>query len=100
MRVGVGLSDRRHQEAESGRIEPVVVGRIVEGDRGARAVDSQKNGVGHDPGKIPDPVAKSDRARHIAVWRKSYDLYGPARRYAFRAARSSRPGARGGPAGL
>ena len=51
-------------------------------------------------GKIPEPVAKSDRARHIAARRKADDLYRPTRRYAFRAARSGRNATDRGAAGL
>ena len=77
-----------------------MLGRIVQRDGGARAVDGEKNGVGHDAGKIPEPVAKSDRARHIAARRKADDLYRPTRRYAFRAARSGRNATDRGAAGL
>ena len=48
--IGVGLLDRLEQLAEARGVEPVVLGRIVEGDGGARAVDGQQNCVGHGAG--------------------------------------------------
>src|SRR5471032_610632 len=69
VRIGVDLLDRRAQERQSGRIEAVVPGGIVERDRGARAVDrkqygGEQYGVGHDAPRIAEWVVKGDRARH------------------------------------
>src|SRR5476649_2084291 len=68
--IGVGLLDGSTQPRQPGRIEAVVPGRIVERDRGARAVDGEQYGVGHDAPRIAEWVVKGDRARHSAGRRK------------------------------
>ncbi len=45
--VGVGLFDGFAQLSQPRSVEPVVLGRVVEGDGGPWAVDRQQNGVGH-----------------------------------------------------
>ena len=51
VRVGVGRLDRDQQLAEPGWVQTIVLCGVVQGDRGARAVDGQENGVAHDVAK-------------------------------------------------
>ncbi len=77
--IGVGLLDRlASSEPQAARIEAVVLGGIVEVMVARGPSMASRTGVGHVAAKVAEPVAKSDRARHIAARRiAEHDLFRP-----------------------